>query len=332
MKRRLEKYAMAFFKKYGYLRYALACLAILGLSRLSISYSSYLDKNFASKEEFFRPVIQKLLKKGMDSAFAYSLIENEKTKFDDRFIRINVIGYLKKPDYSGFYNAAAIRENREFISEHNDILSAAEAKYGVSKDVIASILWIETRHGKVLGKNHIVSVFFSAAMADQPQFIQLNKQKLRENQDLDTTQLPALDKKIEERAAKKSAWAIDQLIAFAKFYGRSPKAPLEIYGSWAGAFGMSQFLPSSYISWAVDGDKDGKIDLFNLSDAVFSVANYLKSNGWGAEDSLQRKAVFHYNNSSDYVNAVLTLASKSSYQKIDKPLSKQIESLDYHGE
>ncbi|MFW5663030.1 MAG: lytic transglycosylase domain-containing protein, partial [Bacteroidota bacterium] len=84
---------------------------------------------------------------------------------------------------------------------------------------------------------------------------------------------------------------------------------MNLEGSWAGAFGISQFLPSSYINWAVDGDDNGIIDLFTLEDAVFSVGNYLKVNGWDDEENSRRDAVFHYNNSSAYVNAVFSLAS-----------------------
>ncbi|HPU23830.1 MAG TPA: lytic transglycosylase domain-containing protein, partial [Candidatus Kapabacteria bacterium] len=87
------------------------------------------------------------------------------------------------------------------------------------------------------------------------------------------------------------------------------KIPIgDIYGSWAGAFGIPQFLPSSYVKYAIDGNNDGVVDLFNLSDAVFSVANYLKSHGWGEMLSEQRKAIFAYNNSTAYVDAVMKLA------------------------
>ena len=74
---------------------------------------------------------------------------------------------------------------------------------------------------------------------------------------------------------------------------------------------MSQFLPSSYLSWAVDGDSNGAIDLNDIDDAMYSVANYLKCNGWGKTTSQQRAAVYHYNNSNAYVDAVLTLAQKA---------------------
>jgi membrane-bound lytic murein transglycosylase B len=61
----------------------------------------------------------------------------------------------------------------------------------------------------------------------------------------------------------------------------------------------------------VDGNNDGTIDLYTIDDAIFSVANYLRANGWGEDLRQKRAAVFHYNNSQAYVDAVLTLASKA---------------------
>jgi membrane-bound lytic murein transglycosylase B len=85
-------------------------------------------------------------------------------------------------------------------------------------------------------------------------------------------------------------------------------------GSWAGAFGLSQFLPSSFLRLALDGNGDGNIDLFSLPDAAHSVGNYLKGHGWTSSPEAQHKAVFGYNNSTKYVEAVLTLAELTQKQ------------------
>ena len=192
-----------------------------------------------------------------------------------------------------------------------ELLNRAEAKYGVPKEVISSILWVETKHGSYLGNNQIISVYLSTAMCDYPDYVLINKEALRKNFNGSPEELQDLETKIDERSAKKANWAIEQLIALKKMDKLPYMNILELKGSWAGAFGLSQFLPASYISWAVDGNDDGKIDLFSLEDAVFSVANYLKTNGWGNTKDLERKAVFHYNNSNAYVDAVLRLAQKS---------------------
>lgn len=332
MNKTIENIMMAFFKEHAYMKYLIAFLAILAISTMTISYSSYIDEKIVSKQEFFRPVIERLLKSGVDSGFIYNLLDNPNVKFDDKFVKINVTGYLNKADYTKFYDKNSISTTRGFISENYELLKKAETKYNVPKEVIASILWIETRHGKFLGKSNIVSVFFSTAMCAEQQFIDLNIRHIRENTEINPNQYPELDKKLIARTNKKSNWAINELIALSKMNKVSPIPIDKIAGSWAGAFGMSQFLPSSYMSWAVDGNGDGKVNLFEKEDAIFSIANYLKSNGWNNDQESKQKAVFHYNNSKDYVNAVLTLAEKSKYQVISKPLQEQIEELDYHGE
>ena len=85
-----------------------------------------------------------------------------------------------------------------------------------------------------------------------------------------------------------------------------------IKGSFAGAFGIPQFLPSNYIKFGVDGNGDGKVSLFTMEDAVLSTANYLAGFGWKAALPLpeKRKVIWNYNRSEAYVSAVLGVAEK----------------------
>lgn len=74
-----------------------------------------------------------------------------------------------------------------------------------------------------------------------------------------------------------------ELDALVRMVGEGRVARADMTGSWAGAFGQSQFLPSSYLAYARDGDGDGKADIRNsTADAFASIANYLKQNGWQA--------------------------------------------------
>ncbi len=262
------------------------------------------------KEEFFKPVIDELLARGVDSSFVFNLINHQSIDFDERFVKINVTGYLNKADYSQNYNDYSVIKSKKFLNKFNNILSKAELEYDVPKEVIASIIWIESKNGSYLGKNHILSVFLSTAMANQEKYINMNVEVFKEIYENDSKDLEKYISKVLMRAHKKSNWAIDELVALSKIDKTLPISIFNLEGSWAGAFGLSQFLPSSYLSWAVDGNNDGVIDLFNEEDAIFSVANYLKTNGWGQSNEQQRKAVFHYNNSNDYVDAVLLLADK----------------------
>jgi membrane-bound lytic murein transglycosylase B len=190
-------------------------------------------------------------------------------------------------------------------------LKDAEKKYGVPSEVITSILWVETKFGSYTGKYYVPSVFFTIALAAEPENIEKNKQALRaENPPPDASELDSLDKRIIARAQKKAKWAFGEILALDTIRKLYHKDYTSLYGSTAGAFGWSQFLPSSYVRWSVDGDSDGDRDLFSSHDAIHSIANYLKINGWGPEVKDHEKAVYHYNNSNDYVNAVLTLARK----------------------
>lgn len=269
------------------------------------------DKNIQ-----FYPVKEKLLKMNVDSTFIDKMINDSRTKFDEKYCKINVTGFLNKPDYSLHYNDNAVSKTTSFYNENQEKLIEAETKYNVSSFAIAAILWVETRHGAYTGNHHVASVYLSLALTNEPDFIAKNINNLVENFEGDKDDLEQLKKKIISRSEKKSTWALEQLKALYQMSIITRIDVLDIKGSWAGAFGYSQFLPSSYMSWAVDGNDDGTIDLFNIDDAIFSVANYLDINGWGKSDEEQRKAVFHYNNSSDYVNAVLKLAelSKNMYK------------------
>ncbi len=294
--------------KYGIFGCAMIMMMLV-MSSLDISLSS--DVNFAdiNKNEFFSPVIQKLIKRGVDTNFINKIINNPATEFNERFVRINVTGYLSKADYSSQYNNKSVSKSKDFLKDNLPLLTLAELKYNVPKEVIASVLWVETRHGSYLGSSHVASVYLSTAMCNEKQYIDMNLKNLREKFQGSDEELTLLENKINERAVKKANWAIEQLIALEQIDKFSSTTALELKGSWAGAFGISQFIPSSYVQWGVDGDGDGDIDLFSLPDAVFSVGNYLKSNGWGDDETDRRNAVFHYNNSSAYVDAVLKLAS-----------------------
>lgn len=262
------------------------------------------------KHIIFAPVAESLLARGMDTSFLRQLLNDDRVEFKENLVKYNVTGYRNPPDYSFNYNDKSVKKAKEFIAQNAELLQKAESSYHVPKEVLTSILWVETKFGTILGKNNIPSVFLSVALANQPEYIAMNKENLRKDWKGTAAELQELDEKIEKRAQRKAIWAIGELMALDTLRRISPLQPLEIYGSTAGAFGFSQFLPSSYLRWAKDGNADGSINLFEMRDAVYSIANYLTVNGWGEQRTQQEKAVFHYNNSKDYVAAVLTLADK----------------------
>lgn len=273
-------------------------------------------------ERFFAPVIQELHAQGADPKFVKSLINDPRTAFNETLVRINVVGQKKKADYSPNYGDYAARCVKEFMLEYDSLFQAEEKVYGVPKEVIASLLWVETKHGSITGMHHVPSVYLSVAMSAQPEYVAKNKKTMREQAETDAD-LVELEKKIETRAEKKAKWAVKELLALQQMQALSPIPVFQLYGSWAGAFGWSQFLPSSYVKFAVDANGDGKANLFHAPDAVFSVGHYLKTAGWGDDKTHQRRALYAYNNSEDYVSAILALARRSGSDDISLAATKK---------
>jgi membrane-bound lytic murein transglycosylase B len=286
-------------------------IGIIILFSSKISLSSFEAINIDAKLEFFKPVIEKYAALGGDTNFIRSLIMDRRSEFNEKYVKINISGYLKKSDYSHYYNARSVNNTREFLEHYNLDFESCAAKYSVPREVIAAIIWIETRNGSYLGRNHIASVFLSTAMADRPEYIELNINNAKKMFYQSQTDMQALEKQIKQRAAKKADWAIGEILALEKINAGTGFSVFDLRGSYTGAFGIPQFLPSSFVKWAIDGDGDGTIDLYNPVDAIYSVANYLKTNGWDSTLAGQRAAVFHYNNNNNYVDAVLNLAMRA---------------------
>ncbi len=265
----------------------------------------------------FEPVLKHMLAAGIDTTFAVDIIEDNNTEFLERMVRINVVGTVKPADYSQFLDQETVGLAKPFYLKHDSVFTVLEEKYGVPGHTIAALMWIETRHGGYTGYNNVASVYLSLAMANEPKYIQMNIDTLIARHKGSKSELDRLKDKIRSRAKSKARWAVEQLAALEKMHAMYHTSITSIEGSWAGAFGMSQFIPSSYVSYAIDGNGDGVVDLFNEYDAMHSVANYLKKHGWGSSKAQQEKAVYAYNRSKKYVGAVLGLAEllRKSSQK-----------------
>ena len=87
-------------------------------------------------------------------------------------------------------------------------------------------------------------------------------------------------KKFEKKAASRSKWAYKELKALLKYSSREGVDPAVIPGSFAGAVGVAQFMPTSIMAYGKDGNDDGVVDMLNHVDSMASIANFLKSHGW----------------------------------------------------
>ena len=146
-----------------------------------------------------------------------------------------------------FLDQARIDNGVKFWRQHQAILDQAQLSYGVPAEIIVAILCVETRYGKITGRDGVLEALATLAF-DYPRRADFFRSEL-EHYLLLTR---------EER--------ID---------------PLTLRGSYAGAMGLAQFMPSSYRAYAVDFDGDGRRDLWqNPADAIGSIGNYLHRHRW----------------------------------------------------
>ncbi|CAM4124234.1 lytic murein transglycosylase B [Kerstersia similis] len=151
-----------------------------------------------------------------------------------------------------FVEPIRIRKGRAFMEQNQAALQRAEREYGVPGHVIAAIIGVETLYGEQTGSFRVLDALSTLAFAYP-------------------------DASRPERAAMFQ----DQLADFLLWTYQSGLDPAAPRGSFAGAMGMPQFMPTSILKFAVDGDGDGRIDLQNNStDAILSVANFLRQHGW----------------------------------------------------
>jgi membrane-bound lytic murein transglycosylase B len=277
---------------------------------------------FSAAAKTFIPVAEQLLAQGADVNFVKQLLNNPSATFYEKLTKINVP--LKPPEkkphtpskaYDYARNEIAFQKSEAFLTLNDSLLTAAERAYDVPKEAITAIMWVETRFGNFLGSYHVPSVYLSFALATQPEYIQKNKDRLQADFEGTEEEWKTIETKIEEKAQRKAAWAIAELLAIQKMVQLSPVPIMDLRGSWAGAFGLSQFLPSSYLKVGVDGNHDGKINLFDVPDAAHSIGRYLNNAGWNSTKRAQHRAVYHYNHSNEYVDAVLGLAKRLETSK-----------------
>jgi membrane-bound lytic murein transglycosylase B len=153
-----------------------------------------------------------------------------------------------------FIEPTRIQAGARFWQTHRSALERAEREYGVPASLIVGIIGVETLYGQNTGNFRILDALATL-----------------------TFHFPSAH----PRASARQAFFQSELEQFLLLTSRSGADPLAIRGSYAGAMGLPQFMPSSWTKFAVDFDGDGRIDLFGSpQDAIGSVANYFKAFDW----------------------------------------------------
>lgn len=199
-----------------------------------------------------------------------------------------------------------IKQGKTFMKAHAESLSAVKKRFGTSPQIITAILLIESRLGTYPMSFRVVNAYASLALLLKPDY-------LKEMQTLYANKYPQLnDEATIARAGRKANWAIYELSYLIQLANDLKVDPLTISGSFAGALGPAQFLPSSFWLFGVNDESDGVISPFKLKDAMFSSGHYLQIFGWAEDAAIdqKRKAVWYYNHSQVYVNTVMMIYDK----------------------
>lgn len=177
-----------------------------------------------------------------------------------------------------FITDSRIKGGVEFWQQHKEALAHAEATYGVPAEIIVSILGVETRYGGNVGGYRVIDALSTLAFRYPP----------------------------------RSPFFRSELEHFLILTREEQMSQLDPVGSYAGAMGLGQFMPSSYRAYAVDFDADGQRDIWtNPTDAIGSIANYLKVHGW-----VPGQSIVHQTSATKTLpEAMLDNALKPSYSR-----------------
>ena len=236
--------------------YLIACLSLVLISNSSVALGN--ETRQATTEKLMDELV---IEHGFDEQYINSI-----------FAKVNylpnLIDSISKPaektktwpEYRAiFITPARIAAGVIFATKHQALLNKASKETGVPVAILIGILGVETSFGRILGRYKVIDSLYTLPVGYPP----------------------------------RSAFFKQQLINLFYLVREQNIAIETVKGSYAGAMGAPQFIPSSYRTFAVDGDGDGLIDLFdNWNDIIMSVANYLKVNGWHNQEDILAKTNF----------------------------------------
>ena len=256
-----------------------------------------------NKGNEFNQLTQRLIQDGFDPHKIKNLFAKKEVFFNPTGVSLFFVHSESSLDYDQFTSPKSIAKARAYMKTHKAILDRAQKKSGVDKTIITAILLVETRLGTYLGKRNVLNTLSTMAA--------LSDKKLRERiWDSIPAKRKTKRKTFLKKVEKRRRWGYSELKALLQYAEREHLSAEAIKGSYAGAMGIPQFMPSNALNLAKDGNQDGKVDLFTHADAIFSVANFLKYHGWkpGIGRQKQHKVLFRYNHSNYYVDTLLKIS------------------------
>ena len=258
---------------------------------VNFSFNSNAEENF---ETWLSSYKKFALKKGVSQKTIDIAFKN--VKFLEQVIRYD----RKQPEFyedtityvNKRANTSRVKTAKKLLSKNMTLFTEIENKFSVEKEILLALWGIETNFGKHVGKMDIISSLAT-----------LSYDKRRRN--FFSSQLLTLLKLID-----------DKLIN-----------PNTLYGSWAGAYGNFQFMPSAIKHYAIDYDNNNKIELkSSLDDALASAANYINSIGWKKGQPCFIRVKLNRNINNKYINS--SARKISNRYKIKKWKKKGVVNID----
>jgi membrane-bound lytic murein transglycosylase B len=251
----------------------------------------------------FKALQEKLIQDGFQSDTIRKFYQNPRVSFERQSVSLFFVHSEAKLNYDQFTNDWSIGQAKKYMQKHRDQLKKTEQTYGVDKRVVTAIILVETGLGTTLGKRSVLNTLSSLSAFDNP--------AVRDDFWTNFKRKDEISKKdFQKRAIRKAGWAYKELKAFIQYTQNENFDPVVIQGSYAGALGIAQFMPTTLLAYARDGNQDGVIDLFSHADAMASIASFLKRFGWkpGIDTQKAKEIIYRYNHSDYYVNTILKIA------------------------
>ena len=243
------------------------------------------SKKALGKQTIYRDILNRLSNTGVPDSFVHQALFNPKTKIIPAIISLFHRSAEKMPyeEYrKRFITKSNINYGAAFYQKHAKLLTQIQSDYQVDPLVLVSLVGVETRWGHVTGNIPVISALYTIS-----------------------AKIPAL-----------SDWARQELAAYMELCYKGSIPPQSVDGSYAGAFGYFQFMPSSYNAYAVDFDGDGLKDWKTWPDVLASVSHYLIAHGYApggyGQGSAVWNSIYAYDPSDNYVRAILELRAKIS--------------------
>jgi membrane-bound lytic murein transglycosylase B len=239
----------------------------------------------------------KFKKRAINEGISKSTVNNliDKTKFLPdviKYDRYQPEFYEDTKTYiSKRTSSKKVKLGKIILNKENNIINKVSSEYKVDKNLLLALMGIETNFGNYLGKMDIVS---SLATLSYDQ--------------------------------RRSEFFTKELITLLKLVDAKIIDPSTLFGSWAGAFGNFQFMPSTIKNHAIDYNKDGSIDLKNIEDSFASAANYLSNLGWNDNTPCFYRINLNENIPDKYLN---TSAKKIKHERKVKYLKNYINNSSF---